>query len=294
MHTADVPEFSSIRLGLFDVLRQIGGPEAEAILLQELQSTYAPPEISTLTQSLEELAPGEYRDVAVAAARETLDVASEGRLAGEDVSLLFQVLQTHGDATVVGDLEDSTEQWGYYATVAMAGLRENAGVPSLVNMVNQRPEPSTDDKPVQSTDIYADKSLFALQLLAQTAIQDPTAHEALTEQTGSNRIPDSLWPKIGLALAGQYQFQNEKPENNELLQLVSTASLEDRSYPHVITENGQVLYIKNRYGSEKLPPEEIQARLNLIDELLSVSPSRAADRALNHSRSLLMANKTKS
>jgi hypothetical protein len=215
-------------------------------------------------------------------------------MAGEDVSLLFQVLQTHGDATVVADLEDSTEKWGHYATVALAELRDSAGIPVLVDMVNHRPELGTHEKPVQSTDIYADKSLFALQLLAQTAIQDPTAHGVLTEQAGSNRIPDSLWPKIGLALAGQYQFQNEKPEQNELLQMVSDPATRDISYPHVITENGQVLYIKNRYGSEKLPPEEIDARLELIDELLAVSPNRAADTALNHARSLLMKNKTKS
>jgi hypothetical protein len=294
MDAADFPDYGSIRLGLFDVLRQIGGPEAESILLGELQTTYEPSEINTLTKSLEELAPGEYLDVAVAAARDTLDTAAKGQLPPEDVSLLFQVLQTHGDATVVADLEDQREQWGFYAAVALAGLPEKEGIPSLVDMVNQRLEPITHDKPVQSTDIYADKSLFALQLLAQTAIQDPAAHATLTEQTGSNRIPDSLWPKIGLALAGQYQFQNEKPEDNELLQMVSDPATRDISYPHVIAENGQILYIKNRYGTEKLPPEEIDARLKLIDELLSVSPGREADTALNHARSLLMKNKTKS
>ena len=293
MDAADLPDYGSIRLGLFDVLRQIGGPEAEAILLGELQSTYEPSEISTLTKSLEELAPGEYRDIGVEAAREILDLALEDQLQPEDVSLLFQVLKTHGDDTVVADLEDNVEHWGYYATVALAGLPEREGIPSLIDMVRERPEMSSDDKPVQSTDIYVDKSLFALQMMAQIAIQDPEAQTALLEQTGSNRIPDSLWPKIGLALAGQYQFQNEKPENNEVLKMVFNPAAEERSYPHIIAENGQVIYIKNRYGLEKLPPEEIQARLGLIDELLLVSPSLAADRALNHSRSLVMANKVK-
>jgi hypothetical protein len=277
-------------------------------MLAELQTTYEPQEISALTKSLEELAPGEYLDVAVAAARETLDLAAETRLAAEDgetvdpaeevrlaakdASLLFQILQTKGDASVVMELEYQTEHYGLYATAALAGLRDSNGIPTLINMVNQRPAPITNEKPVQSTDIYADKNLFALQMLAQTAIQDPEAHAVLTEQASANRIPDSLWPKIGLALAGQYQFQNEKPEKNELLQMVSdSAAAKDRAFPHIIGKSGQILYIKNRYGLEKLPPEEIDARLKLIDELLSVSTSLAADRALNHSRSLLMANK---
>jgi hypothetical protein len=291
--SADLADYDSIRLGLFKVLRQIGGPEAEDILLGELQTTYEPAEINMLTNSLEELAPGKYIDVAVAAARETLDLASEDQLPGKDVGLLFQVLQKHGDATVVTDLKDSTEKWGYYATVTLAGLQDSDGIPVIVDMVQARPERKFDDRPVQSTDIYADKNLFALQMLAQVANQNEDAHEALIEQTNSNRIPDSLWPKIGLALAGQYQFQNEKPEENETLKMVSNPGAKERSYPHIIAENGQVIYIKNRYGLEKLPPEEIETRLRLIDDLLSVSNSVAADRALNHARSMLMANKEK-
>jgi hypothetical protein len=175
----------------------------------------------------------------------------------------------------------------------MAGLPEGEGISALVALANERPDPSIDDKPVKSTDIYSDKSLFALQMLAQVSAQQPNAQAALVEQTGSNRIPDSLWPKIGLALAGQYQFQNKKPKDSLLAQKVANTSSAPKTYPHVITENGQFIYIRNTYGIRGLPPEEIDARLGLINELLAVSQSVAADRALNHARSMLLANKRK-
>jgi hypothetical protein len=285
--------YKTMRLGLFDVVRRIAGPEAESILIEGLQFTGEPREIYTLAKYLEEVAPVAHRDIALQAARETLSGALENQLRPEDVSLLFQVLTTYGDETVVADLESNLEHWGYYAMLGMAELPGRKGIPSLITMVKERPEMTTDTKAVQSADIYADKGFFALQMLAQVAIKDPDAHATLVEQADLNRIADSLWPKIGLALAGQYQFQNEKPEDNEVLKMVSNPSAEVRARPHVIGKNGQVLYIENRYGLKKLPSDEIEVRLALIDELLSVSRSTAAGRALNHAHSILMANKAK-
>ncbi|MBP1703693.1 MAG: hypothetical protein H6Q38_2800 [Chloroflexi bacterium] len=285
--------YKTIRLSLLDVVRRIGGPEAESILVEQLQFTGEPREINRLAKYLDEVAPGAHRDIAVQAARETLGGALENQLWPEDVSLLFQVLTTYGDETVVADLEDNLNHWGYYSILGLAAVPEGKGIPSLITMVKERPEMTTDTKAVQSTDVYADKSLFALQILAQVAIKDLDAHATLVEQAGLNRIPDSLWPKIGLVLAGQYQFQNEKPDDNEVLKMVSTSSTQVRARPHVIGKNGQVIYIENRYGLKKLPADEIEIRFALIDELLSVSRSIAADRALNHARSILMANKAK-
>ena len=59
----------SLRFGLFDVVRQIGGPEAEQILVQSAGTTGRGAELAYLAQLLEEFSPGKYRDTVLTAAR---------------------------------------------------------------------------------------------------------------------------------------------------------------------------------------------------------------------------------
>jgi hypothetical protein len=96
-------EYSSLRIGLFDALKQIGGPEALEVSLSTLQNTGDPWEVAILARNVEQQAPGEYRQDILKAARESLAQASPDRLAGGDVGPLFQILQTYGDASVVAD-----------------------------------------------------------------------------------------------------------------------------------------------------------------------------------------------
>jgi hypothetical protein len=56
---------ASLRIGLFDVVSQIGGSEAEKILVESLTNANNAPEIAFLCQRLEEMEPGKYRDLAV-------------------------------------------------------------------------------------------------------------------------------------------------------------------------------------------------------------------------------------
>ena len=63
---------ASLRLGLFDVLRRIGGPEAENLLADVLKTTGRGLEVLTVGRILEEMAPGKYRDTALASAHELL------------------------------------------------------------------------------------------------------------------------------------------------------------------------------------------------------------------------------
>jgi hypothetical protein len=62
----------SLRLGLVGTLREIGGPEGGQALAEMLSTTARGVEIAYLARVLEEIAPGKYRDAAVAAARELL------------------------------------------------------------------------------------------------------------------------------------------------------------------------------------------------------------------------------
>lgn len=63
---------ASLRLGLFDVLRRIGGPEAEALLVDVLKTTGRGLEVLSVSRILEEMSPGKYRDLAIASAHELL------------------------------------------------------------------------------------------------------------------------------------------------------------------------------------------------------------------------------
>ena len=89
----------SLRLALFDVVRQIGGVEAEQLLAESLGRTGRGLEVAYLTQLLEEMAPGKYRDVALAAAQALL---SRGAGDGADRlqrDYLFSVLRRFNDAS---------------------------------------------------------------------------------------------------------------------------------------------------------------------------------------------------
>ena len=89
----------SLRLSLFDVVRQIGGDEAEKLLAETLGRTGRGVEIACLTQLLEEMAPGKYRNDALAAAQALLSSGGGDRLQRE---YLFSVLRRFNDISFAG------------------------------------------------------------------------------------------------------------------------------------------------------------------------------------------------
>ncbi|HEU0010876.1 MAG TPA: hypothetical protein VFT34_13750, partial [Verrucomicrobiae bacterium] len=89
----------SLRLALFDVVRQIGGQEAEELLAETLGRTQRGLEVACLTQLLEEMAFGKYRDNALAAAQALLNGGGTDRLQRD---YLFSVLRRFNDASFAG------------------------------------------------------------------------------------------------------------------------------------------------------------------------------------------------
>jgi hypothetical protein len=79
----------SLRFGLFDVVRQIGGADAEAILAESLAGSGRGLEVAYLAQLLEEIAPGRYSDAALTAARALLARTDLGKA---DRDYLYGVL----------------------------------------------------------------------------------------------------------------------------------------------------------------------------------------------------------
>jgi hypothetical protein len=193
----------SLRAGLIDSLRQIGGPEAIAVSRQVLQNSADPLEISLLARNLEEVAPGQYRQETLDAARQALAHVAAGNLDVKDVGPLFQVLQTYGDSTVAAELEKLAPQWNYYATMALAGLPGGQGIASLVDLAHQPPSAETGQY-----------NKLPFQMLGQLSSQYPDASSDLMDMVRQGQIPDSAWRAVAAGLAGnQYQFTRQLPQD---------------------------------------------------------------------------------
>jgi len=194
----DQVDYSTLRLGLIDALQQIGGAEADDAMASALQLTSDPLEIAQLSRDLEQQAPGQYRQLELTAAAEALTQANTGKSVPGDVSSVFELLQAYGDPSVVSELAGSVNRWNYYATLALAGLPDGAGIPTLIKLAQ--------DPTISSMSTGG----FALRPLAQVALQYPDAAQALVSIAGQNQIPDSAWAAVGSALAGNYiQYGNQ-------------------------------------------------------------------------------------
>jgi hypothetical protein len=92
----------SLRMGLFDVVRRIGGADAENLLAEALSASGRGLEVAYLTRVLQEMAPNKYRDSALAAARNLLVAgapASTSPLDRNHRDYLFAVLAFYNDNT---------------------------------------------------------------------------------------------------------------------------------------------------------------------------------------------------
>lgn len=93
----------SLRFGLFDVLRQIGSPDAEQILAENLARTGRGVEVVYLTRALQEMAPNKYRDSALSVARDLLSSSTAPNFASpldrSHRDNLFSVLAMYNDGS---------------------------------------------------------------------------------------------------------------------------------------------------------------------------------------------------
>jgi hypothetical protein len=94
----------SLRFGLFEVVKQIGGAEAENVLAEVLGTTGRGVEVAWLARALQEMAPNKYREAALAAARELLGrpaANAQSPLDRDERDQLFGVLTMYGDNSYV-------------------------------------------------------------------------------------------------------------------------------------------------------------------------------------------------
>lgn len=93
----------SMRLGLVDVLAQIGGEDAQGILGEVLDSTGRGVEVAYIARVLQEEAPDKFRDNALKAARDLLanppEIDQPNRLDENARAYLYQVLAMYNDTS---------------------------------------------------------------------------------------------------------------------------------------------------------------------------------------------------
>jgi hypothetical protein len=99
----------TLRLGLVDVLAEMGGLEAERVLAEMLETTGRGVEVAYVARILQTLAPGQYRDPAIAAATELLThppvIENPTRLDGLAKDYLYQVLRMFDDTSFAGSAQ---------------------------------------------------------------------------------------------------------------------------------------------------------------------------------------------
>jgi hypothetical protein len=170
----------SLRLALFDVVRQIGGQEAEELLAETLSRTQRGFEIACLTQLLEEMAPAKYRDNALAAARALLNGGGGDRLQRD---YLFSVLRRFNDASFAGTAQAQLVQAdGRIDRGALRYLQQSLGEQSVAIAAQfykdgRITEPDSREPLARVALTYVGANGQATELW-HTAINDPTLKPA--------------------------------------------------------------------------------------------------------------------
>ena len=186
----------SLRFGFFDVVKQIGGTDAEKLLADTLESTGRGAELAWLARALQEMAPNKYREIALAAARELLSRPSPAKpgspLDASDRDQLFSVLAMYGDTGYVSTAQNQLVQPdGSVDRSALKYLQQSLG-PQVVTIAAQAYQ-----NPLLLTNAAAKEPLARLALnfvgadaqaneLYQHAINDPV----LTRSHRKNLIED--------------------------------------------------------------------------------------------------------
>jgi hypothetical protein len=258
--------YGSARRAMFDALAQIGGDEATGLIRDVLGNTAEPREVAALAKTLEQMAPGQYTQEALAATKQTLDLAASGKLQGYDVAPLFEVMQKMGGGDVVQELESATKQWNYYAAVSLSQLPEGAGLPSLIRMA-QDPKGTGGSQNL------------AQQMLAQMAVQYPEAQEALLHQVRAGQVSPSTWPYLTRMLSGgQYSVRDAVFDTppDPLAKGASTIRINSGNQNLQVTP-----------WLDGAAPEQINSQIAFLDHLAAATHEPAALKAIDVSRQAL-------
>ncbi|MDB6057852.1 MAG: hypothetical protein JWO95_1696 [Verrucomicrobiales bacterium] len=200
---------SSLRFGLFDVVKQIGGDEAEALFAEVLRTTGRGSEVSYLAKALQEMAPGKYRDLAVTVARDLL--ANPASTDKNDRDYLFGVLAMFNDKSLVNQSQTQFIQPdGQIDKSALKYLQKSLGdqvVPLIAAAYNNDGiDPSKKEPLARVAMTFAGANDQATEIFT-AAIMD----EHLSLDARRNLLED--WGGEGFA-----NSKNPTPEDQKLLE----------------------------------------------------------------------------
>jgi len=206
----------SLRLGLVDVLKAIGGEEAEKVLASTLESTGRGLEVAYISRILEQMAPGKYRELAVNVAKDLLmhplESNSGSRLDNNSKSYLFGVLSSYNDgsfaefakAMLVGEDGRIDRTALNYINSTLKEL----AVPTLYDAYNN---PSLTN--------FWEKARLGESILNYVG-NNQTANQLLTDIVNNGDLDDrmKMMTIIRLAGGGFGPFQTESPSDSVLIQ----------------------------------------------------------------------------
>jgi hypothetical protein len=121
---------------------------------------------------------------------------------------------------------------------------------------------------------------FAWQMLAQVSAFHPEASAALLAAARSDSIPGAGWPSVAEALAGiQYQIRTEEFDRTR-----SGFEGEGLKTYHIASGNQNYYSVTQ---AANWPPDRLEQRRGLINELLAASANPAAVQALRNAQTRL-------
>jgi len=266
----------TLRQAMIDTLGKIGGSEAMAVSLEQVQRTKEPIELVMLARTLEKEEPGVHSEQVIQAISDALQWAEKAPAQeSPDVSPLFDLLRAYRGEQAIALLERAAPAWGEYALIALAALPGGAGIPSLTALAG------TADAPVANP-------VLPFQVLAQATVQYPEAGKALIDLARAGQIPDQVWSAMGEALEGkQLQFSGKMFDGTPLVEN-GTATSDGRSS---LWKNYYIEWLNVRYEQDVVSAnwsaEQVEHQLALIDALREVASSPAAVQALQQARASL-------
>lgn len=188
----------SLRLGLVQVMREMGGEQAEQVLAEMLTTSGRGIEVAYVVRALQEMAPNKYRDVAIAAARDLLAnppaIDRPNRLDENAKNYLYGVLSMYNDqsfATVAQSLLVTGD--GHVDRTALSYLTstmKEEAVPALYQAFKDN----------RVTNMWERASL-ATQLFTYAGVNSQ-ANDALKEVVGNESLPTWLRATALQAVAG--------------------------------------------------------------------------------------------
>ena len=284
----------TFRQTVMDTLQKIGGDDAVRATLSVLSTVQDPAEIALLARGLEKEVPGVYRQEALQAANRALQLWA-GTKEQVEARPLFELLRDMGGPEAVAILAQFPARadarqtqydvaqtvplaWKVYSLIALTGLPDGEGVPSLISLAR---DPRI---PVEK------RSSLPFQMLAQSAMDYDEAGQALIELARAGQIPGQAWKGLGEVLAGNYwQFPSQlsggvtydgKGTDNTGVEAPLM-----RTYTDV---DGQLIVkYEQRTVAVDWSQKQIKREVALIDNLLNATSNPIAKQSLQHARATL-------